>query len=150
MLLHFIKLWCLSIWSRYMQIRFQILPLILVVDYFEVSSATVSSATAEYSSFASASSSSIYSSFIYFPQYICIYIEWKSIILVICSCIFSLRRLRLFIHDDFFFFVFPVSSFSSCLFCEFLWLVFLLILWIVVTRFLFVLNYRLYCYHWSL
>ena len=141
MIFQFIKHRHLLIWSSSTRIKCQLLPLILVVAAVEVSLANTSSVAVKSCSSTSMSSSSGHFYFLYFTWLIPIYIEWNSNILVICF--------HLFCRLDYIFLVTFILSFLSCWFrlsrlVDFVTCFFLLILWIVVTCFLFVLNYRLY------
>ena len=107
MLLHFSKCCSLLILSISMQIKFQLLPFILVVTDVEVSPSTASSANDKSFSSTYTSSSSGESILALSSRYIPIYIRRNNNILVIFSS-FSFRRLYLFIHLGF--------SFSTCQF----------------------------------
>ena len=117
MLLHFIKCHRLSICSSSMRIKFQLLPLILVITAAEVSLGTVSSTAYESSSSPSASYSYRHFPFLYFPLLIPIYIRRKTIIWVIFFYYLSSHRLRLFSHLTF--------IFLSCIFMFNLFIIFL-------------------------
>ena len=114
--LHFSKHRRLSIQSSSMRIKFQLLPLILVVAVVGVSLDTISYSAVDSFCSSSASSSSRYFLLFYFYQSIPIFIEQNIIIFVICFHLF--RRVH------YVFFVTLISSFSSYQFCEWSWLVF--------------------------
>ena len=108
MLLNFGEHHPLSIWSKSMLIKFQLLNLTLVVTSVEFSPVTAFSAAAKSSSSTFVSSNSWHFRFLSFLQLILIYIRWAYIILVLC---FSL--LLLVGH---FFLLLWLYSLSSCSF----------------------------------
>ena len=123
--LKFSKCLRLLIWSSSMQINFQLLSLVLVVDFIEVSPDTASSASDKYSSSASEYSSSGHFFYLFSPIDSDLYCV-KLCYLSYFSSYFSSRRLCLFSHVDFFFLVLSISYFSSSWFCELSWLFFLI------------------------
>ena len=116
MLLHFSKRLRLLIWSIFMWIKFQLMPLFSVVAVTEAFPATSPSAASKSSSSASVSSSSGHFIFSLSPWRITIYIGLNSIILAICSCIFC-RVYYVFESLWFLFLVLSISYLLSYWFC---------------------------------
>ena len=113
----------LSIWCSSMRMKFQLLPLILVVPAVEVSPSTASSDADDSSSSASVSSSSVYFS-LFFPNWFR-YLLSKTLVFLLFIFVFFFALVFIFVAlvssfllRWFRIFVFSILSFLSRQVCE--------------------------------